>query len=175
MPEDALNVACATKHGHDSDGINIGLVHDQVGIKREEQNRPSREILPFMPLARHSSQSFKNAVKFSFDPVGQRDTIFSQSTARFGRCRYWLPERRDSRSRVLLLEGGQTFTAFKLAKGPLDFLMDDLPVIGEQSFFFVEHLNGSLNELINGLIRAALQIHLDQGLDLRLEVNGHRL
>jgi len=27
--------------------------------------------------------------------------------------------------------------------------MDHLPVIGQQSFFFVEHLNGSLDELIN--------------------------
>jgi hypothetical protein len=70
--------------------------------------------------------------------------------------------------------GGKPFTAFKLAKGSLDLLIDDVAVIDQERFFFVKHLNGSLHEVINGLIRAALHILLDQGLQLGLEVNGHK-
>jgi hypothetical protein len=96
--------------------------------------------------------------------------------------------RRDSLSRALLLKpgrflllkagagffGSKPFTAFKLAKGQLDLLMDDLAVIGQERFFFVKHLNGPLHEVVNGLISAALHILLDQGLQLGLEVNGHK-
>jgi hypothetical protein len=83
-------------------------------------------------------------------------------------------------SRFFLLKAGagffcgKPFTAFKLAEGPLDLLMDDVAVIGQERFFFVKHLNGSLHEVINGLIRAALHILLDQSLQFGLEVNGHK-
>jgi hypothetical protein len=69
-------------------------------------------------------------------------------------------------SRLLLLKAdagffwGKPFTAFKLAKGPLDLLMDDVAVIGQERF--------------NRLIRAALHILLDQSLQFGLEVNGHK-
>jgi hypothetical protein len=71
------------------------------------------------------------------------------------------------------LFGGEAFATFKLAKGPLDLLADRLAVIGQETFFLVQHVHGSFHEFINGLIMAAFHIFLDQSLQLGLEMNGH--
>jgi hypothetical protein len=45
--KDSLDVVRATKHSHDADGVNIGLIGDQVGIEGKEQYRSLREVFPF--------------------------------------------------------------------------------------------------------------------------------
>ena len=65
------------------------------------------------------------------------------------------------------------FTAFGLRKAMLDFRGNICAIVGQPLFVFMQHLNGSSNEFIGGLVGAALHIFLNERFELRLEMNRH--
>ncbi len=71
------------------------------------------------------------------------------------------------------LFGVEHIAAFRGRVPGLDFAFDFGAIIGQPLLLFMEHLDSLLHEFIDGLIRPAFYILLNQGFQLGLQMNRH--
>ena len=69
---------------------------------------------------------------------------------------------------------GYSFTTSELSQADSNFFVDGVSVFPKQIFLVVEHLDGVLDELLDGLVGTALDVFPDQLFEFRFEANGHR-
>lgn len=71
------------------------------------------------------------------------------------------------------LVGFDQFSALRSCIAFVDLGCDLVSVLGQPGFLFVEHRDRVFDKLVDGLIRAALNVLADQGLEFGTKANLH--
>ncbi len=67
--KDALHVAPAAQHGHDSDRLSVWLVHDEEGIEADKKDGTLGQVPAGVPHSGHPTQRRKQFTKLTIDAI----------------------------------------------------------------------------------------------------------